>query len=99
VTPGPSGRASFDCANARTSGEIAVCADSTLSSMDARMANQYRSALAAATPAQRALLQSTRGRFVTWRDRCPDRACIAGTYSGRMREIRDIMEGRWQPPR
>ena len=97
--PGASGRPSFDCANARTSGEIAVCSDSTLSSMDARMANQYRSALAAATPAQRALLQSTRGRFVAWRDRCPDRACIAGTYSGRMREIRDIMEGRWQPPR
>ncbi len=97
--PGSSGRPSFDCANARTSGEAAVCSDSTLSSMDARMANQYRSALAAATPAQRALLQSTRNRFLAWRDRCPDRACIAGTYSGRMREIRDIMEGRWQPPR
>ena len=97
--PGSSARPSFDCANARTSGEVAVCADSTLSAMDSRMANQYRSALAAATPAQRALLQSTRGRFLAWRDRCPDRACIAGTYSGRMREIRDIMEGRWQPPR
>ena len=92
-----SGHPSFDCANARTSGEVAVCSDSTLSSMDVRMANQYRSALAAATPAQRALLQSTRNRFLAWRDRCPDRACIAGTYSGRMREIRDIMEGRWQP--
>jgi uncharacterized protein YecT (DUF1311 family) len=97
--PSYSGRPSFDCANAKTSGEVAVCSDSTLSSMDVRMANQYRSALAAATPAQRALLQSTRNRFLAWRDRCPDRACIAGTYSGRMREIRDIMEGRWQPPR
>ena len=32
--PGSSARPSFDCANARTSGEVAVCADSTLSSMD-----------------------------------------------------------------
>ena len=97
--PGPSGRPSFDCANARTRGEIAVCQDSGIAALDVNMAAQYRRALAVATPAQRALLQSTRDRFLAYRDRCPNRSCIADAYTGRMREIRDIMEGRWQSAR
>ena len=47
---------------------------------------------------QRELLQSTRDRFLAYRDRCPTAQCIGDAYVGRMREIRDIMEGRWQPP-
>ena len=34
----------------------------------------------------------TRDRFLAYRDRCPSR-CMADAYIGRMREIRDIMEG------
>ena len=97
--PAPSGRPSFDCANARTRGEIAVCQDSGIAALDVNMAAQYRRSLAVATPAQRALLQSTRDRFLAYRDRCPNRSCIVDAYTGRMREIRDIMEGRWQPAR
>ena len=94
----PSGaRPSYDCANARTSGEMAVCADSGLASLDVNMAAQYRRALAEATPGQRQVLQSTRDRFLAYRDRCPNRQCMADAYTGRMREIRDIMEGRWRP--
>jgi hypothetical protein len=63
------------------------------------MAGQYRHALSTADPTQRALLESTRNRFVGYRDRCPNRQCIADAYLGRMREIRDIMEGRWRTPR
>jgi uncharacterized protein len=63
------------------------------------MATQYRRALASADPDERALLQSTRDRFLRYRDRCSDRQCIADAYVGRMREIRDIAEGNWQPPR
>jgi uncharacterized protein YecT (DUF1311 family) len=103
VQPGPAsnapGRPSFDCGNAHTKGEIAVCADSGLSALDVTMANQYRRALASASPEQRSALQSTRDRFLAYRDRCPNRQCIGDAYVGRMREIRDIMEGRWQPPR
>ena len=101
VQPGPPssspGRPSFDCADARTKGEIAVCSDSGLASLDLNMAAQYRRAIAAADPRQRALLQSTRDRFLAYRDRCPNRQCIGDAYVGRMKEIRDIMEGRWQP--
>lgn len=101
--PGPPsaypGRPSFDCADASTRGEIAVCSDSGLAALDVNMATQYRRALASSSPEQRALLQSTRDRFLRFRDRCSSRQCIGDAYVGRMREIRDIVEGRWQPPR
>jgi uncharacterized protein YecT (DUF1311 family) len=103
VEPGPPssypGRPSFDCSRARTRGEIAVCADSSLSALDLNMTTQYRRALGKATPQQHDQLQATRNRFLAFRDSCPTRQCIADAYVGRMREIRDIMEGRWQPAR
>ena len=94
-----SARPSFDCDNARTRGEIAVCSDAGLAALDRSMAAQFGRAMAAASPEQRALLQRTRDRFLGFRDRCPNNRCIGDAYTGRMREIRDIMEGRWQPPR
>ena len=93
------GRPSFNCSNAETKGEIAVCSDSGLSALDANMATQYRRAIGSASPEERAMLQRTRDRFLAYRDRCPNRSCIADAYVGRMKEIRDIMEGNWQPPR
>ena len=90
---------SFDCAKARTKSEIAVCSNAGLAALDRNMASQYSRALSGASPAQRELLHRTRDRFLAYRDRCPNRACIGDAYVGRMREIRDIMEGRWQPPR
>jgi len=100
VQPGPlsryPGRPSFDCNRASSKGEVAVCSDSGLSALDVNMATQYRRALAAATPEQRLQLQQTRERFIRYRDRCANNACIGDAYVGRMREIRDIMEGRLQ---
>jgi hypothetical protein len=100
AVPGPAtsapGRPSFDCSRARTSGERAVCADSGLSALDLNMATQYRRSIGSADPEQRQLLQTTRDRFLAYRDRCPNRQCIADAYVGRMREIRDIMEDRWR---
>jgi hypothetical protein len=92
-------RPSFDCAKARTKGEIAVCSNAGLAALDRNMAAQYRQAIAQATPEQRALLRSTRNRFIGYRDRCPNRTCIGDAYVGRMREIRDIIQGTWRPPR
>lgn len=89
------GRPSFDCADASSKSEIAVCSDSGLSALDVNMAKEYRRALSSASPEEQALLRRTRDRFLAYRDRCPNRACIGDAYVGRMREIRDIMEGRW----
>lgn len=98
--PRPVGaRPSFDCRDASTRGEIAVCSDAGLAALDRSMAAQFSRAMAVASPEQRELLQSTRSRFLAFRDRCPTNACIGDAYTGRMREIRDIMEGRWRPPR
>ena len=101
VVPGPAtsspGRPSFDCARAATRGEVAVCSDSGLAALDVNMTAQYRRALTTASPEQLRQLQTTRNRFLAYRDGCPDRTCMANAYLGRMREIRDIMEGRWRP--
>jgi uncharacterized protein len=92
-------RPSFNCRYARTRGEIAVCQDSGLAALDRQMSSQYYRALAAASTRQRAILTSTRDSFLRYRDRCPSNVCIAETYRGRMREIRDIMSGDWRPGR
>lgn len=97
--PTTTARPSFNCGNARTRGEIAVCTNAGLAALDRQMAAQYRGAIANASPEERAILQQTRDRFLGYRDRCPNNSCIGDAYVGRMREIRDIMEGRWQPPR
>ena len=95
--PAPAPRStnpSFDCDDARTRGEIAVCSDPGLAALDRTMAAQYRRAIAAASPSQRDALVRTRNRFLSYRDQCPTSGCMRDAYEGRMREIRDIMEGR-----
>lgn len=92
-------RPSFDCSTARSKGEIAVCSDSGLAALDRNMAAQYGRAVSVATPEQRDTLRETARRFYAYRDRCPSRRCMGDAYVGRMREIRDIIEDRWQPPR
>ena len=87
---------SFNCRSARTRGEIAVCNDSGLASLDRQMAGQFNRAMSEADPAERGLLQRTRSRFLSYRDACRSDDCIANAYRGRMSEIRDIMEGRWR---
>ena len=97
--PEANARPSFDCGKARSRSEIAVCSNAGLATLDRTMAADYRSALAAATPEQRALLQQTRDRFLLYRESCVTSACIGAAYAGRIREIRDILEDRWRPPR
>ena len=91
-------RPSFNCATARSTGETAVCRDAGLAALDRNMATEYDRAFGVASPEQQDLLRETERRFVGYRDRCPNRKCIADAYVGRIREIRDIVEGRWQPP-
>ncbi len=93
AVPGPS----FNCRFARTRGEIATCASPALATLDRQMAAHYVRALATAEFDRRALLRSTRDSFLGFRDRCGNDACIADAYRGRMREIDDIMAGRWVP--
>jgi uncharacterized protein YecT (DUF1311 family) len=97
AVPQAGARPSFNCANARTRGEIAICKDPGLAALDRQMAAQFGRAMATARPEQQAILQRTRNFFLGYRDRCPNNSCIGDAYVGRMREIRDITEGRWRP--
>lgn len=95
--PQPSAAPAFDCSQARTAGERAICADPGLARLDRAMTAEYRRAASVATPDMRDVLRQTAHHFYAYRDRCPDRQCIADAYADRIREIRDIVEGRWQP--
>lgn len=90
-------RPSFDCKQAHNPGGVEVCNDAGLAALDRQMASDYSRAFALASSDQRDLLRDTGRRFADFRDRCGTRTCLQDAYSGRMREIRDIMEGRWQP--
>jgi uncharacterized protein len=70
-----------------------------LAALDRQMAAEYQRAYALAPPDQRGLLRETAHRFYAYRDRCTTSSCVGNAYAGRMREIRDIVEGSWQPPR
>ena len=61
------------------------------------MAEQFNAARRVANPRQRQLLERTRSRFLGYRDSCGSSACMAETYRSRMREISDILNGRWNP--
>jgi uncharacterized protein len=74
-----------------------VCSDPGLAALDRQMSVQYRGALTNADPAERALLVQTGRRFIAYRNRCGSTACIVDAYRGRMREVRDITSGRWNP--
>jgi hypothetical protein len=86
-------RPSFECRRARARSEIAVCSDAGLASLDRQMSAQFFGALRSARPGQRALLQRSRNRFLTYRNRCSSNSCIAQSYRDRMREIDAIMTG------
>jgi uncharacterized protein YecT (DUF1311 family) len=98
-SPSASSNPSFNCANASTRGEIAVCESPGLAALDRQMAAQFQAAFSDADRSQRALLLNTRDSFLRYRDNCPSEACMAQTYRGRIREIRDIMRGTWTPER
>jgi hypothetical protein len=81
---------SFNCRYARTRGEVAVCRDPGLASLDRQMANQFNRALSRASPGAKLILQRSRTRFLTYRDSCSSDACVADAYQGRINEIQDI---------
>lgn len=86
---------SADCS--ASGAPAAVCNDPGLAKLASDLAWGYRRSLASATPQQRRLLQQTQASFGAYLNRCDDRACVANAYIGRMREIRDILAGQWQP--
>ena len=84
---------SFNCRAARTPGEMVVCGDANLASLDRQQALFYSQSWLGADPARRSQLQTTHGRFLARRDSCRSAACTRAAYLGRMREVSEIMMG------
>ncbi len=86
-------RPSFDCRSAGTRSERLVCSSERLAAKDREMARYYFRQLDGADGRTRRELERTRNRFLRYRERCPNEACIADAYDGRIEEIRDIVAG------
>jgi uncharacterized protein YecT (DUF1311 family) len=82
---------SFNCRYARTRGEISVCRDAELASLDRRMASQYYRAVGSANAGQREALRTSRNAFLRKRDRCTSSSCVSAAYKERIGEIGAIM--------
>jgi uncharacterized protein YecT (DUF1311 family) len=87
---------SFDCNHVGNDAEAAICSDPGLAALDRQMASDFQRATASADDRQRRLLERTRKRFLNFRNRCATNQCIEETYQSRIREIGDIMTGRWR---
>jgi hypothetical protein len=92
VQAGPS----FDCDHVGNSAEAAICGDPGLAALDRQMAADFQRAMGSADRGQQRLLERTRKRFLTYRNRCATNQCIEETYQSRIREIGDIMTGNWR---
>lgn len=87
-------RPSFNCRNARTRSERAVCASPALAARDRAMSARFYDAMGSLDGAGRRALRDSRDRFLAYRDRCRDDACIARAYDDRIDEIADIARDR-----
>ena len=67
-----------------------VCGNRRLASLDRAMSSQFYSALSVSDGSTRAELRRSRDRFLAYRERCSDEACVAQAYRDRMNEIDDI---------
>lgn len=95
VATGPN--PSFNCARAISASDRAICESPSLAALDRAMVARYVDGLRSADPDAARLLRQTRDPFVIYRARCQgEPTCIDRITRGRMREIDDIVAGRWQ---
>ena len=85
-------RPSFNCRYARSRVEKMVCGDPDLAARDRRMAALYYRTNASSDPVVRRRLSASRLRFLAYRDRCPNEACVAAAYEDRIDEINDLAD-------
>lgn len=87
-------RPSFDCRNARTRVENAICADPVLAAKDRRMARLYEQASAFSPGA----IEGSQDAWRADRDACARaravEACVEEAYDARIRELRSLRASR-----
>jgi uncharacterized protein len=84
----PASGQSFDCRNARSADEKAICQDSWLGDLDKQLADVYDRAGGKLSKAERAEFENHETAFVNARRRCGEhRACIEQSYHNRIQEL------------
>jgi uncharacterized protein len=71
-----------------------VCGSDRLAALDRAMSSQFYASLSGADSRTRSALRTSRDRFLAYRERCPNEACVAEAYRDRIDEIRDITAAR-----
>ncbi|HEX7158665.1 MAG TPA: DUF3298 domain-containing protein [Edaphobacter sp.] len=88
--------ASFDCKEARTPREHAVCSDPKLSALDDQLAAAYKAASSKLSPAAFALVQSDQREWLSWLDEtCKPNSsevvflprCLTNAYQERLQQL------------
>ena len=87
-------RPSFSCRFARTRGEIAVCRNASLASLDRQQAILYSQSWGRADGEKRTKLLRTHQKFVSRRDGCRSDKCTSAVYLARLKEVNSIMMDR-----
>jgi uncharacterized protein len=71
-----------------------VCGSERLASLARAMSSPFYAELGRVDERRRAELRRSRDRFLAYRERCGDEACVEQAYQDRMDEIEDIAAGR-----
>lgn len=86
--PNTSCAASFDCTKAGTDQEKMICSDSTLSSLDDKLAKTYKSALLETTNTKVAEIQASQKEWLrNVRDKCTSKPCLVQAYEKRIFQL------------
>src|SRR5438874_1180667 len=84
----PAGAQSFDCRNARSADEKAICQNTRLGELDKQLADVYDRAGGKLSKQERTEFENHETAFVNARRRCGDHAaCIEQSYRNRLQEL------------
>ena len=92
VVSAPASNPSFDCTSASTMIEKTLCTDAALGELDRTLDEKYQRLRGAGIGGD--LLLSTQRLWVTERNACTDRNCLAGAYRNRIRELDEYVIGK-----
>jgi uncharacterized protein len=95
VVPGVVGGASFNCTNARTSAEKAICASPALSSLDEQLAKAYASAIAVSDNPD-VVKRQQHEWLRNIRDKCVDETCLKSAYEHRLAQLAAAKQAGWK---
>lgn len=92
--------ASFDCREARSLVEQAVCMDRELSSKDSLMSSLYRASLSGATQSKKTQITLAQKQWLRQRNSCASANCLHSVYDARIEQLQVTPTASWEnfPP-